>query len=70
MCPDLALVDALARLQLAARRQGRQIRIVNPPPELVELLDLVGLRVEVLGEPEDGEQPGVEEVVVPDDLVT
>ena len=69
MCPDLALVDALARLQLAARRRGVAVRIVNPPAELVELLDLVGLRVEVLGETEDREQPGIEEVVVPDDPV-
>ncbi len=67
--PDLCLVDELARLQLAARRVGWSLRIREPSPELWELLDLVGLRVEVGGEAEGGEQPGVEEVVVADDPV-
>jgi anti-anti-sigma regulatory factor len=41
---DLAIVDALARLQLAARRAGFDIRIVDPPERLLELIDLAGLR--------------------------
>ncbi len=68
---DLAAVDLLARLQLAARRRGCSIRVRNASAELFALLDLAGLSrcLEVGGEPEDGEQPGVEEVVVPDDPV-
>jgi hypothetical protein len=43
--PDLALVDALARLQLAARRRGWEVRLRGDPPSaaLRGLLDLVGL---------------------------
>jgi len=41
--PDLSVVDALARLQLRARRSRCTIRVLNPSPELVELLALVGL---------------------------
>ena len=67
--PDLRVVDELARLQLAARPLGRSIRLQDPSPELSQLLDLVGLRVEVGGEPEGGEEVGVEEVVMPDDSV-
>jgi ABC-type transporter Mla MlaB component len=69
--PDLSAVDALARLQLAARRLGCSIRLREPCAELVRLLDLSGLSgcLEVGGEPEGGEQPGVEEVVMPDDPV-
>jgi ABC-type transporter Mla MlaB component len=41
---DLALVEAIARLGLIARRAGgRQLRLRNVPPELQSLLDLVGL---------------------------
>ena len=69
--PDLSAVDALARLQLAARRLGCSIRLRETCAELVELLDLAGLLgcLEVGGEPEGGEEAGVEEVVVPDDPV-
>ena len=67
--PDVSLVDELARLQLAARRLGCSIRLRHASVELSELLDLVGLGVEVGGQAEGGEQPGVEEVVVPDDPV-
>lgn len=77
--PDLATVDGLARLQLAARRLGCSICLQAPPPELEELLELSGLaemvpRVErnsrELGrEPEGGEETGVEEVVQTDDPV-
>ena len=64
----LAVVDELARLELAARRHGCMIRLRDPCVALVELLGLVGLR-QVLGEAEVREQRGVEEVVVPDDPV-
>jgi ATP phosphoribosyltransferase regulatory subunit HisZ len=64
--PDLPTVDLLARLQLAARRLGRDLRLENVSGELRELLELVGLR-EVLGveagrQPEEWEERvGVEE---------
>ena len=41
--PDLAVVDALARLHLAARRCGGSIRVVEISDSLRELLDLIGL---------------------------
>lgn len=71
----LSVVDELARLQLAARRLGCSVRLRNARVELVELLDLAGLGQLVAavtlrqagGEAEDGEQVGVQEVVMPDD---
>ncbi|APY86716.1 STAS domain-containing protein [Streptomyces alfalfae] len=67
---DLATVDAIARLQLAARRAGRRIRLRNPAPALLALLGLVGLTellglvVEMERHPEEGEPPlGVQEAV-------
>jgi hypothetical protein len=41
--PDLAVVDRLARLQLAARRLGYSIRLRDVPGPLRELIDLAGL---------------------------
>ncbi|MFD7899305.1 STAS domain-containing protein [Streptomyces sp. NPDC059743] len=41
--PDLAAVDALARLQLTARRHGCRVRLRGAGRELRLLLDLVGL---------------------------
>ena len=67
--PDLAAVDALARLVLQARRLGCAIRVRDADPELVRLVALVGLTRELVGEPEDREEVGREEVVVPDDPV-
>ena len=76
--PALALVDELARLQLAAGRMGCRIELRSPGADLLALLDLVGLReivrvaplrVEVVGEAEHGEQPRIDEVVAPDDPV-
>jgi ABC-type transporter Mla MlaB component len=66
--PDAGTIEALARLQLTARRLGRGMRLRDPTPALAGLLDLVGLadvlRVEAGGEPEEREQPlGVEERV-------
>ncbi|WTW98098.1 STAS domain-containing protein [Streptomycetaceae bacterium NBC_01309] len=50
---DLALVDALARLRLLARRRDRAYQIRDAPPALTDLLGLVGLRgaVPVAGPP-------------------
>ncbi len=44
---DARTVDALARLQLTARRFGSSIVLLHAPAELVELLELTGL-LEVL----------------------
>lgn len=41
--PDPAVLDALVRLQLAARRLGSSIRLANACSELLDLLALVGL---------------------------
>jgi ABC-type transporter Mla MlaB component len=41
--PDAVTVDALARLQLAARRQGCQVRLRHVSYELRELVDFMGL---------------------------
>jgi len=40
---NLAAVDALARLHLVARRQSSRLRVRNAGPELLALLELVGL---------------------------
>jgi ABC-type transporter Mla MlaB component len=42
--PDFAAVDALARLQLYARRRGCSIALRTAPAELLELVELTGLR--------------------------
>ena len=75
---DLALVDGIGRLLLAARRRGRPLTVVQPAPALVELCDLVGLapafgldvvaRQQARREPEQREQPRVQEVVELGDL--
>ena len=76
--PDLGLVDEVARLQLAAHRLGCRIWLRHACRDLLGLLELVGLRemvagpaagLQVVGQAEDPEQLGVEEVVVPDDPV-
>ena len=59
LAPDAAAVDALARLQLAARRVGLEVRLRRASPELCCLIGFVGLaevlRVEPGGEPEERE---------------
>ena len=65
--PDLALVDALAWLQLRARRLGCCIRLSDAGHELAELLDLAGLGREVGGKPEGGKKLRVQEGVEPGD---
>jgi hypothetical protein len=63
---DLATVDALARLELAARRAGCRLVVLDPPDELRELVAFCGLeevlRLEPRRQPEEREEPlGVEE---------
>jgi ABC-type transporter Mla MlaB component len=41
--PDAVTVDALARLQLAVRRRGCEVRLRNASDELRELVALIGL---------------------------
>ena len=41
--PDAVTVDALARLQLAARRHGCQVRLRQASRELLELVAFMGL---------------------------
>ena len=41
--PDAVTVDALARLQLAARRRGCEVRLRHPSAALLELIELMGL---------------------------
>ena len=66
--PDLAVVDGLARLRLAAVRAGGAIVLRDVSAELADLLDLVGLRRELGGQPEGGKDPlGVEEEMHPGD---
>jgi hypothetical protein len=68
---SLALVDALMRAALAARRRGATVRVRGAPAGLAELLELIGLggvvALEPVRQPEVGEQRGVEEVVQPAD---
>lgn len=40
---DAVAVDALARLQLAAQRYGCRVHLRNASPELVDLVDFMGL---------------------------
>jgi ABC-type transporter Mla MlaB component len=42
--PDAVTIEALARLQLAARRHGCQVRLRHASRELLELLAFMGLR--------------------------
>ena len=66
------VLDALGRLALAARRWGGEIRVQDPEPALVELLEDCGLGGVLPGERRRGaeqrEQPRLEEGVDPDDL--
>lgn len=76
--PDMVTVEALARLQLTARRHGRRLRLHRANRRLRELLALAGLqdvlplrgalRLDMWRQPEQREQPlGVKERVEPDD---
>ena len=64
--PDIHAIDALARLQLAARRLGMEVRLRHASSELQELVGFAGLRdvlrVEAGRQSEQGEERlGVEE---------
>jgi hypothetical protein len=66
LAPEVASVDVLARLGLAAQRAGLELRLRGVSPELEGLLGLAGLcvvlGVETGGEAEEGEERvGVEE---------
>lgn len=75
--PDLATVDLLARLRLAAGRLGHAMRVEDPSRSLRELLVLAGLEelllprgsaAETRWQAEEREEPkSVEEGVQPDD---
>jgi anti-anti-sigma regulatory factor len=43
LAPDMVTVEALARMQLTARRLGREIRVEHACHRLAELLVLTGL---------------------------
>ena len=73
---DLAVVDLVARLLLAARRGHCEVRIVNPPDGLDELLALSGLdrlprlRIEMVRQAEQREETlGVQEEGDPADPI-
>jgi ABC-type transporter Mla MlaB component len=77
---DVVLIEALARLQLTARRRGAELRIRGASRALQQLITFVGLsgvlpleaalRVEPSRQAEQREQSlGVEERVEPDDAV-
>ena len=64
--PDAVLVDALARLELAARRAGGTLSVRNAPRGLGDLVDFMGLaevlRLEPRRQPEEREERlGVQE---------
>lgn len=76
--PDAAAVDALARLQLTARRLGHEVRLRHTSQELQNLLSLAGLCRVVPSQTGSGIEPrrqikegeeacGVEEEIRPDD---
>ena len=48
--PDAVTVDALARLELAARRRRCSVRLVNASPALLELVAFMGLADVLPGE--------------------
>ena len=66
--PNAGTIEALARLQLTARRHGCRVQLRDPSRELRELVELFGLadvlRVEPGRQPEEREEAlGVEERV-------
>jgi uncharacterized protein len=53
--PDAVTVDALARLQLGARRHGCQVRLTHASPELLELVAFMGLTNVLPDQPDEEE---------------
>jgi ABC-type transporter Mla MlaB component len=49
LLPDAVMVEALARLQLTARRRGSKVRLRDASPELCDLLEFMGLNEVLLG---------------------
>ncbi len=47
---DLGFVEGLLRVQLAARRFGWTIRLREVQPDLLELVELVGLTTDLVGD--------------------
>ena len=58
--PDAVTVDALARLQLAARRLGCCVQLRNVSPELLELVELMGM-THVFADALEAPSPGTRE---------
>jgi ABC-type transporter Mla MlaB component len=48
--PDAVTVDALCRLQLAARRRGCKVRLLHASDELLALIEFMGLTEVLPGE--------------------
>ena len=78
--PDATTVDALSRLQLTARRLGREVQVDRAPRELLRLIDFMGLAgvlpararsaLETRRQAEEREHPGrVQEECDPGDTV-
>lgn len=61
--PDLAVVDTIARVGLQARRAGGRIVLSELCTDMVDLLDLVGLAIEVVGE--GGDAFGAQDMQAP-----
>jgi ABC-type transporter Mla MlaB component len=55
--PDAVAVDALARLQLAARHSGCQIRLHGASPALCQLVEFMGLADVLCMGPQSDEFP-------------
>lgn len=58
--PDMAVVDRLARLQLAAGRHGRRVVVSELDPDLGDLLGLSGLIAHLGGPAGPGRHRGGE----------
>ncbi|MDQ6909623.1 MAG: hypothetical protein M3Z84_02380 [Actinomycetota bacterium] len=70
--PDLSMVETMARLHLAARRIGLDLRLEHPSTELWGLVELVGLAdllLDARWQAEGPEQLRVEKVMKPGDPV-
>jgi hypothetical protein len=50
--PNLGTIDQIACLQLAARKNGVDLRLANATRSLLELIDLCGLARVLLVEPQ------------------
>jgi hypothetical protein len=65
--PARDALDEIAARCLEARRRGLTIGLRGETAACVAAM--LGVSVEVLGQPEESEQAGVEEVVMPDDPI-